>query len=203
MKVLIATNNKRKVERFREILEWAKLDVDLCTPKDINIDIVDVEENGKNLEENALLKARAYFGKTDMPILSNDTGLYIKGEGLIDTPKRTALGEVNEKTLTKEEISKKVLDFWKSIARKYGGKVEGTWVESFVVIYPNGNIKKSKSKREIILTDEEFGVPRLDMPLRALYYSKATGKPAITHTEVEDKIEMQPIQDALKEVLIK
>jgi XTP/dITP diphosphohydrolase len=78
MKVLIATNNQRKVLRFKEILKWANLDIQLHTPDELGVEVFDVEENGKNLEENALLKAKAYFGKTDMPILSNDTGLYEK-----------------------------------------------------------------------------------------------------------------------------
>jgi inosine/xanthosine triphosphate pyrophosphatase family protein len=203
MKVLIATNNQRKVLRFKEILKWANLDIQLHTPDELGVEVFDVEENGKNLEENALLKAKAYFGKTDMPILSNDTGLYVVGEGLVDAPKRKALGGSDEKKLTKEEISRKILDFWKGMAKKYGGKVDATWVEAFVIIYPNGEIKKSESRREIVLTDQEFGVPFVEMPIRALYYSKVTGKPAIQHNEADDKLEMKPIEDALRKVLIK
>jgi len=201
MKIFLATNNEGKIKRFKNLLEQVDKNIEVYTPADLKVDIIDVEENGKNLQENAKLKANAYFGKVDMPILANDTGFYVEGEGLIDAPKRKALGELNENTLTKEEVFKKVLDFWKGIATKHGGKVNAVWVEAFAVLYPDGEIKEIESRREIILTDKEFGTPHIQMPMRALYYSKTTNKPAIQHTVEEEILEMKPVTDALKKVL--
>lgn len=201
MKIFLATNNGGKIERFKNLLKQVDKGIQVFTPSDLNIEVIDVAENGKTLAENARLKAMAYLGKVDMPILANDTGFYVEGDGLVEAPKRQALGEIKENALSKEETSKKILNFWKNVATRHGGKVDAAWVEAFVVVYPNGEIKEAESRREIILTNQEFGVPHLDMPVRALYYSKATNKPAIQHTPKEEFLEMKPIVDALRKVL--
>lgn len=200
-KVFLATNNHGKIERFRHLLQ-ALPDLQVLTCEDLKLAPIDVEETGKTLEENALLKARAYLGKVDMPILANDTGFYVEGEGFVDAPKRKALGNRDENQMTKEEMAKEILEFWKGVATKYGGKVDAAWVESFVVVKPDGKVQISTSRREVILTDKEYGEPHIQMPVRALYFSKTTGKPAIQHTEAEELLEMEPVIKALKEVLV-
>src|SRR3989344_1951720 len=201
MKVFLATNNGGKIERFKNLLKQVDKEIEVYTPGDLSIEIINIEESGKNLAENARLKAQAYFGKVDMPILSNDTGFYIEGEGFVDAPKRIALGDTDENTLSKEEISKKLLNFWKGIVTKHGGKVDAAWVEAFVVLYPNGEIKEADSRREVVLTDQEFGIPHIQYPVRALYYSKDTNKPAVQHTKEEEILEMKPVINALSKVL--
>lgn len=201
MKIFLATNNGGKIERYKNLLKQVDKGIEVFAPRDLGIPVIDVVEDGKTLADNAKLKADAYFGKVDMPILSNDTGFFVEGEGFVDAPKRIVLGDVDENNLSKEEIAKKILDFWKGIASKHGGKVDAAWVEAFVVLYPNGEIKEAESRREVVLTDKEFGTPHIQMPVRALYYSKTTNKPAIEHTEEEEVLEMQPIVDALKRVL--
>lgn len=202
MKVFLATNNGGKIERFSKLLKHVHGGaIEIHTPADLHMEVIDVVENGTTLAENANLKASAYLGKVDMPILANDTGFYVEGEGFIDAPKRHALGETDEKELSKDEISKRVLDFWKGVATKHGGKVDAAWVESFVVIYPDGEVKESDSRREVLLTDQEFGTPPMQMPIRALYYSKVTNKPAIQHSDEEETLEMKPLIEALSKVL--
>ena len=199
-KLFLATTNQAKIERFKKLLEYAGADVEVYSSKDFGLENIEVEENGKTLAENAEIKARAYFGKVDMPILSNDTGFWVEGEGLIDTPKRHALNK-SEKELTKEEISKSILEFWKGIAKKHGGRVDAAWEEDFFLIKPDGSTKSAKSKREIILTDTEFGKGHIQMPMRALYISKTTNKPSINHTTEEEILELKPVTDALLEVI--
>lgn len=201
MKVFLSTNNSGKIERFKKLIRHMGSDIEVYAPSDLDIEPIDVAETGVTLAENADLKVRAYFGKVDMPILGNDTGFYVEGEGFVDAPKRMALEGVDENTLSKEEISQRLLKFWKGIATKYGGKVNAAWIESFVVIYPDGEVKEAGSRREVTLTDQELGVPPLQMPVRALYYSKSTNKPAVQHTEEEEVLEMKPVIDALAKVL--
>lgn len=201
MKIFLATNNEGKIERYKNLLKQVVKDIEVFTPADLNIEAIVVAENGKTLAENAKLKAMAYLGKVDMPILANDTGFYVEGDGLVEAPKRKALGETDGNALSKEEISKKILNFWKSVATRHGGKIDAAWVEAFVIIYPNGEIKEAESRREVLLTDQEFGTPHPEMPVRALYYSKTTNKPAIQNTEEEEMREMRPVMDALAKVL--
>lgn len=201
MKILLATNNKGKLERFKKLIKYIDSSIELFSPNELGINIDEVEENGKTLMDNALLKANAYLGKVDFPILSNDTGFYVEGDGFVDAPKRKALEGVNENDLPEEEISKRLLNFWKGVATRHGGKVDAAWVEAWVLLYPNGEINKVESRREIILTDQEFGTPHIHMPVRALYYSKITNKPAVLHTEEDEIIEMKPVLEALKKLL--
>lgn len=125
----------------------------------------------------------------------------MEGEGLIDAPKRTALEGIPEDKLSEEEISRKILDFWKNLATKHGGEVEASWIEAFVVIHPDSKMIEAESKRDIILTNQEFGIPHVQFPMRALYYSKLTNKPALQHTESDEIIEMRPVMGALKRVV--
>ena len=201
MEILLSTNNQGKIDRFKKLLKHIDSGIKLHSPKELGIKVFQVEELGATLAENAELKARAYFAKTDMPILSNDTGFYVEGEGFVIAPKREALGEFGQKILTEKEIAEKLLNFWKGVASKHGGEVSAAWIESFAVIYPDGNIKRADCRREIILTNREFGKSHIHMPIRALYYSKTTNKPAIQHTEEEEILEMKPVIEALTEIL--
>ena len=58
-KILIATNNYRKVKEIKEILDK----YELLTLKDLNVNI-EVEEDGKTFEENSLKKAKVIYEKT-------------------------------------------------------------------------------------------------------------------------------------------
>lgn len=200
-KIFLATRNEGEIQRFKNLLEHTGLDIEIYAPKDFNLGNIEAEEKEKTLAGNAEIKARAYFGKVEMSILSNDTGFWVEGEGLIDAPKRKVLGKKDEKELTKEEIAKSILEFWKNIARKHGGKVDAAWVEAFVLLDPDGVIHKAESKREVILTDQEFGEAHIQMPMRALYISKTTNKPAIQHDKEEELLELKPITDALLKIL--
>jgi hypothetical protein len=201
MDILLATNNQDKVERFRKLLPSIHKSVELHLPAALNIAPIEVIENRDSLLGNATLKAQAYFGKTDLPILANDTGFWVQGEGFIEAPKRTALGATSESELSPPEVAKRLLEYWKNIATKHGGEVDAAWVEVFVIMLPDGTVRSAESRREVILTNQEFGAPPLQMPVRALYRSKTTGKPAITHTAEEELLELEPITEALRTCL--
>ena len=200
-KIFLATKNDAKIQRFKNLLQSVSLEIEVYTPSDFRLENIETEENGDTLLDNAIIKARAYFGKVDMPILANDTGFWVEGEGLVDAPKRTALGGEAEKNLTKGEIGQRLLEFWRGIAQKHGGRVNAAWVEAFVALDPDGSMRTAESRREIILTDHVFGQSHVQMPVRALYLSKTTNRPAIQHTEEEELREMRPVINALAKVL--
>lgn len=74
MKLAIATNNQHKLQEIRAILGDSF--EELLSLKDLGID-VDVEETGKTLEENALIKARAILSLSGIATLADDTGLMV------------------------------------------------------------------------------------------------------------------------------
>lgn len=198
--VLLATNNAAKVERFRRLILYTGLPITLTTPHELGIEAIDIAEDGDTLEENAIKKVRAYAGCVSLPILGNDTGFFVEGEGMVDAPKRLALSGLDVSQLTVLERGERMKSFWKGIATKYGGSVDAAWIESFAVLYPNGRLNMATSRREVVLTDDELGPAHPEFPVRALYYSKVTGKPAALHTPEEERMEMQPVIAAFKEI---
>ena len=75
MKVLFATTNPAKVGKYKEILKTKGIEI--ITIKDLNFKL-DIEESGKNAIENAYIKAKTYFDKTQMPTIGMDNNLFIE-----------------------------------------------------------------------------------------------------------------------------
>lgn len=75
MTVILATNNPGKVREYRDIL--SPLGFTPVTQRAAGAEI-EVEETGTTFEENALLKARAVYERTRLPVLSDDSGLMVE-----------------------------------------------------------------------------------------------------------------------------
>ena len=69
---MIGTNNKGKLREIRDLLPE-----NLKTYSPINFKIKSPLENGKNFQENSLIKAQYFFKKSKMVCLSDDSGLEI------------------------------------------------------------------------------------------------------------------------------
>ena len=74
--IVLATNNKHKLQEVRAFLAPHKMVV--YGLNDLNLKPQEVEENGKNYFENALLKTQAVAKLTDLPIIADDSGLEIE-----------------------------------------------------------------------------------------------------------------------------
>ena len=73
-KVIFATSNAGKMKEIREILK--DLNVEILSMKEAGIDI-DIVEDGKTFEENALIKARTIRDLTGCLVLADDSGLEV------------------------------------------------------------------------------------------------------------------------------
>lgn len=74
--ILLVTENKNKLKEFREILSPYGIIVYSVT--DLNLPKVEIEENGKDYFENALIKANAYKSFVPFPILADDSGIEVE-----------------------------------------------------------------------------------------------------------------------------
>lgn len=129
IKIVFATNNSHKLKEIKAIME------DDCffvsSLKEENIDI-DIEENGKSFEENALIKARTIWKKIGGLVISDDSGLvidYLNGEPGIYSSRY--MGEYTPYTLKNQKI----------LERMEGVKKEdrkARFVAVNVAILPNG-----------------------------------------------------------------
>lgn len=200
-KVLFASNNKGKLARMRKLIAEAKLDIILVTPEELGINDTEVIEDESSLVANAEKKARHFSGLTDLPVLADDTGFFIDGVELDPvTVKRNALAGVDEKTLTIEEVSEKMISYYANIAMQHGGEVDAEWKNVLCLITAEKQVLTAEAVRPVILTAEVHGDVDPYLPLRGLYKAKATGKYALTHNEEEEMAELKPITDAIIKV---
>ena len=80
MKLIFATGNANKMREIRQIFQ--DLDMEILSMKEAGID-VEIVEDGKTFEENALIKSRAIHEACGELVLSDDSGLeidYLGGE---------------------------------------------------------------------------------------------------------------------------
>ena len=74
IKLLFATGNFNKVKEVRQL---AGENFEILSLKDLGLENLKVEENGKTFEENARIKAEFYSRFTDIPVIADDSGLVI------------------------------------------------------------------------------------------------------------------------------
>jgi XTP/dITP diphosphohydrolase len=74
MKIVLATNNKHKIEEIKNILSDPKLEI--LSLNDFK-NFPKIEETGKTLEDNAILKARAIYKFSKLISLADDSGLEV------------------------------------------------------------------------------------------------------------------------------
>lgn len=77
MKIVVATKNNHKVKELKEMLNIPE--VELYTMKDMNLDL-DIEENGKTFEENAMIKAKELYttlNNEELIVIADDSGLCV------------------------------------------------------------------------------------------------------------------------------
>lgn len=181
MKVLFATGNKSKLNRFKDGLK--EKGIELISLKDINIDL-DIDENGKTAIENALIKARAYYKELNMPVIGMDDTLYLE-----NVPEEYQPGlyvrRVNGKTLTDEEMIK----HYTNLVKKYGtnGKLNCKWVYGMAVLNEFGEENTySWSKDDFYMVDNPTDKRNEGYPLNSISKYKKLDKYFTDITE-EDK----------------
>ncbi|MCX6146261.1 MAG: RdgB/HAM1 family non-canonical purine NTP pyrophosphatase [Candidatus Kapabacteria bacterium] len=78
MKLLLASNNKHKLKELLIILKNTNLsNIEIITPIILNSNI-EVDETGSTFEENAKLKAIAFYNNFKIPTIADDSGLEIE-----------------------------------------------------------------------------------------------------------------------------
>ena len=96
--IVIATNNNHKLEEIGEILK--DLDYNIKSLKDVNLDGIEIVEDGKTFEHNALIKARTISKKTNLISVADDSGLEVSVIG--------NLGYTQQDTLEKMLLTLKI-----------------------------------------------------------------------------------------------
>lgn len=79
--IVVATSNLHKLDEIKKILCFEK--IRLLSLKDVDLEGVEIVEDGSTFQENALIKAREICKRTGKPSIADDSGLMVdilKGE---------------------------------------------------------------------------------------------------------------------------
>ncbi len=74
MKIILASNNKNKIVELKQIL--FPLGYEIISQSEAGVNI-EVEENGTTFEENSMIKAKAIYEISKMPVIADDSGLEV------------------------------------------------------------------------------------------------------------------------------
>lgn len=179
-KVLFATGNEAKAKRFSKGLQEKGIEV--ITLKDIKVEI-EVEENGKDAIENALIKARAYSKIINIPVFAMDDNLFLE-----NVPEEKQPGmyvrRVNGKRLNDDEM----IEHYINLVKKYGvdGKLTCRWMYGMAVINNEKESTYTWSKEDFYLVDKPSNKINPGYPLNTISINKKLNKYFTDITE-EDK----------------
>ena len=128
--VVIATNNAHKLEEIGSILE--DFDYNIYSLKDVDLDGIEIIENGKTFEHNALIKARTIAKKTQMITIADDSGLEVDAIG-----KKPGIYSARfaGENATDEQNREKLLKMMKSIP---SSQRSARFVSAIAVVFPDG-----------------------------------------------------------------
>jgi len=180
-KAVFATTNPSKIKRFYKKLK--ENDIELISLKDLNIDL-DIEENGKDAIENASIKARECYKKTNLPSIGMDDSLYLEN---VPEEKQPGLyvRRINGKTLTDEEM----IEHYINLVKKYSenGKLYCKWIYGLAVIDKYGKEDTyTWSKDDFYLVETKSEKMNPGYPLNSISKYKKLDK-YFTETTEEEK----------------
>ena len=147
-KIIFATTNQGKVREVKMMME--DFGVDFVTMKDAGIDI-DIVEDGKTFEENAIIKAKTIMEATGEIALADDSGLevdYLDGAPGIYSAR--FLGEDTPYDEKNKYIIEKLKD-------AKGKERSARFVCAMAVAFPNGEIETCRGTIEGLIGYEQKG----------------------------------------------
>lgn len=160
MKLLFATKNPAKIEKFSK--ELNKRGIEVITISDLDFEL-DIEENGKNAIENAYLKASAYYEKTKIPTIGMDNNLFIENLSEEKQP-GTYVRRVNGKTLTDDEM----IEYYTQLVKDNGGKLVAKWVYGIVICKDEKKYEYTWSKENFYFVDKSCNKRNPGYPLDSI-----------------------------------
>ena len=147
-KLIFATTNEGKMKEIRMIL--ADLGMEILSLKDLDI-TVDIEENGKTFEENAIIKAKAISELTGEMVLADDSGLEVdymdKAPGVYSA---RYLGEDTPYSVKNQTIIDNLKD-------AKGDERSARFVCAIAAAFPDGRVLTTQATIEGYIGYEEKG----------------------------------------------
>jgi XTP/dITP diphosphohydrolase len=148
--LLIATNNKGKVEELHELLK--DMNIELVTPAQIGLDL-DVVEDGLTYVENASKKAIAFARASKLIALADDSGLEVDVLDGAPGVYSARYGSFNGEKLTDAGRRIHLLHNLRGKPRPWTARFHAT----IAIAVPNGNVHLAEGMCEGEIIPEERG----------------------------------------------
>ena len=160
MKLIFGTTNKRKTEDLQNIINEMNLDIEVIGMEDIGWNRGEIDENGRSVEENSLIKAQAILSfcqehDIHYPIMTDDAGLFVdalNGEPGIYTARYADDELALDSSLPKHQCVVKLL-------RKMNGEEnrKAKYRCCVTSMMPNGDYHQEIGESEGIIANEIIG----------------------------------------------
>ena len=188
MKLVIASNNKHKIEEIKAVLQ-GKFE-EITTLNDEGI-VCDPDENGETFLENALIKARAIAQYTDKAVLADDTGLCVKA----------LHGRPGVHSARYASAHDSVANRRKLLAELEGTTDRSAYFKTVVVLlYPDGKVLTGEGEVHGRIIAEEHGSNGFGYD--CIFYSDELHK-TFAEASTEEKLSVSHRSRALKDLLNK
>ena len=193
MKLLIASNNKHKIEEIKAVLTGKFDKITSFAEEGI---ICDPDETGETFYENALIKAKAVATYTNKVILADDTGLCINclngrpGVYSARYADNFPFGNGNHDSVANR---RKVLTELQGITDR------SAYFQTVVVLlYPDGKVITGEGKVEGYITEKETGVNGFGYD--SIFYSTELNK-TFAEASTDEKLAVSHRSRALRDLL--
>ena len=146
-RLVFATGNQGKVNEFRQMLGD---DYEILSMKDIGVDI-DIVEDGKTFEENAVIKAKAVMEETGEMVLADDSGFEV--DYLNKEPGIYSARYMGEDTPYSVK-NKSIIDRLDGVE---DDKRTARFVCAIAAVFPDGTVRTTRGTIEGIIAHEPMG----------------------------------------------
>ena len=168
-RLLLGSANRRKIREWRLMLH--RIDMELVDPYQLGL-AVDPDETGETPEENARIKAIAYFDATGIPAFSLDAALRIEGLPDDQQPgvhvRRIGGGE----SATDAEMVR----HYSALLRRLGGDATGVWTFGVALACDRNHVHAQRMTYRTTLLATPSPVVDPGAPLNSLQFDPARSK---------------------------
>lgn len=180
MKILFATNNKSKLNLYKNMFKDTNYEI--LSPKDLNIQL-EVIEDGKDQTQNAIKKAKEFQEISNMITIADDTGLYLDGLSDDKQPGTHVRRNENDISLTDDEMIEK----YAAIAKENGGIIKGKWIKSIAIVDNNKLEYVYEYEVNKIFTDKVSNIRHEGFPLDSITITPEYNKYTVDLTDEENE----------------
>ncbi|MCH5157012.1 MAG: RdgB/HAM1 family non-canonical purine NTP pyrophosphatase [Clostridiales bacterium] len=188
MKLLIASNNKHKIEEIKAVLDGKFDEITSLSEEGL---VCDPDETGETFYDNALIKAHAVAQLTDKAVLADDTGLCIKALGGRPGVHSARYADDHDNAANRRKV----------LTELHNVTDRAAYFQSVVVLlYPDGKIISGEGKVSGYILNDEKGANGFGYD--CIFYSTELNK-TFAEATTDEKLTVSHRSRALQDLLSK